>query len=398
MKIGMLVDRYKPYISGVTNCVAINKEYLEKAGHEVYIFTFGDEDYQDEEKNVIRSQGLPLIDTGFTINLNFSKQAQRIMSQLDIAHVHHPFISGSIALRFFPPRNIPVVFTNHTRYDLYAHAYLPILPEVIGETAMRAFLPSFCRSMDLVIAPSRGLADVLKHFGVDAPIQVIPNGVNLEPFRNPVEPHERSELGIDPEAVVLIYVGRLGPEKNLPFLLRSFAGTAHAQENVHLVIVGDGPERDNLEDRASQSGVGERVHFTGFVPYEKVPNYLSMADAFVTASVTEVHPLTVIEAMARGLPVLGIDSPGVADSIEEGVSGFLSSDDLATYTAKMMRMVSDREKRLAMGKNAQQAVTMFDINRTVHLTLEHYDHLVIDRKKQSRGVRARVIRLLDRWS
>jgi 1,2-diacylglycerol 3-alpha-glucosyltransferase len=398
MKIGMLVDRYKPYISGVTNCVSLNKEYLEKAGHEVYVFTFGDEDYNDEEANVIRSPGLPLIDTGFTFNLWFGKRARRLMSQLDIAHVHHPFLSGSLALRFFPPRGIPILFTNHTRYDLYTHAYLPVLPESVGETAMRAFLPAFCRRIDLVIAPSQGLANVLRDFGVDAQIKVIPNGVNLEPFQNPAEPFERESFGIDPEAVILIYVGRLGPEKNLAFLLRSFVGVAKAQENVHLVLVGDGPEHDNLVDRAKQSGVGNRIHFAGFVPYTHIPNYLSMADAFVTASVTEVHPLTVIEAMARGLPVLGIDSPGVGDSIEDGYSGFLSNEDLATFTAKMMRLADDRELRLSMGKNARQAAQIFDINRTVNLTLEQYHLLTNYKQKWPLGLQSRVKRIFDRWN
>ena len=397
MKIGMLVDRYKPYISGVTNCVSLYKEYLEKAGHTVYIFTFGDEDYDDDEENIIRSHGLPLVDTGFSFNLRFGKKARRIMSTLDIAHVHHPFLSGSLALRFFRPRNIPIVFTNHTRYDLYAHAYLPMLPESVGETAMRAFLPSFCRRIDLVIAPSEGLAEVLRRFGVDAKIQVIPNGVNLEPFQHPIEPFDRTLLGIDPEAVILIYVGRLGPEKNLPFLLRSFAGTAKAQPNIHLVIIGDGPERDNLEDRAAQSGIGHQIHFTGLVPYQNVPNYLSMADAFVTASVTEVHPLTVIEALARGLPVLGINSPGISDSITDGVNGFLCEEDLASFTAKMMRLVSDHQLRINMGKNAKKMAGMYDIQRIVNLTLEQYTQLVRQQNNWNRGLRSNIIRILDRW-
>jgi hypothetical protein len=100
----------------------------------VYVFTFGDEGYQDEESNVIRSSGLPLANTGFTINLRFGKEAQDLMRQLDIAHVHHPFISGTLALRFFPKKGIPIVFTNHTRYDLYARAYLPRLAGTIGES------------------------------------------------------------------------------------------------------------------------------------------------------------------------------------------------------------------------------------------------------------------------
>ena len=373
----MLVDRYKPYISGVTNCVALNKLYLEKLGHRVYVFTFGDLGYVDEEPNVIRSQGLPLIDTGFQINFQYSKAARRVLNTLDIAHIHHPFLSGSLALNYLRPRGIPLVFTNHTRYDLYAQAYLPMLPESIGETAMRAFLPRFCRSVDLVIAPSSGLMRVLEHFGVKANIQIIPNGVNLKPFRNPANYLDRSTFGMSEKDVVLIYVGRLGPEKNLPFLLRSFTGIAHAVDNVHLVIAGDGPERDNLEDSAMQSGVGERIHFTGLVPYSEVPRYLSMADAFVTASVTEVHPLTVIEAMARGLPVLGIDSPGVGDTIQDGVSGFLANHEIAIYTAKMMRLVSEPDLRRSMGENARLAANQYNIERTIQMTLDQYNALIV---------------------
>jgi len=317
------------------------------------------------------------------------------MSTLDIAHVHHPFLSGSFALRFFPPRGIPIVFTNHTRYDLYAHAYLPMLPESVGETAMRAYLPSFCRRINLVIAPSQGLANVLLRFGVDAPIEVIPNGVNLEPFKNPAEPYNRAEFGIREDEVILIYIGRLGPEKNLPFLLRSFHGTAHALNNVHLIIVGEGPEHDNLEDRVKQSASADRIHFTGFVPYDVIPNYLSMADAFVTASVTEVHPLTVIEALARGLPVLGIESPGVGDLISHEYNGFLSTHDLAVYTALMMRMVSDAELRSAMGRNAYESAQMYDINRSISLTLGQYNRLINQRKDWQKNFRSRILRFLD---
>ena len=396
MRIGMLVDRYKPYISGVTNCVSLNKQYLEKLGHQVYVFTFGDEDYMDEEINVIRSHGLPIVDTGFSFNLNFSKQARKLMSTLDIVHVHHPFLSGSLALHFFRPRGIPIVFTNHTRYDLYAHAYLPMLPESVGETAIRAFLPYFCRRIDLVIAPTQGMATILQGFGVDVAIQVIPNGVDLKPFKNPAEPFNRSAFGIPPEDVILIYVGRLGPEKNVAFLLRSFIGIAKGQENVHLIIVGEGTERDNLEDRALQSGVGNKIHFTGFIPYSMIPNYLSMADVFVTASVTEVHPLTVIEALARGLPVLGIDSPGIGDLISNGENGLLSSNDIAEFTALLMRLVSDPELRAKMGENASKNAHNYDINRSIALTIDQYNLLVNQYKSWQKNLRARILSVLDR--
>ncbi|HZD56019.1 MAG TPA: glycosyltransferase, partial [Anaerolineales bacterium] len=325
MRIGMMADVYKPYVSGITNHIALTKRFLEAAGHEVFIFTFGEEDhYEDDEPNVIRSPGLPLVDTGYYLNIRYNLPAQKLLRTMQIVHVHHPFLSGRLALRYCEPRNIPVVFTNHTRYDLYAHAYLPALPEGLSETFLRTYLPSFCASCDMVIAPSSGMQDVLRRFGVTTSVEVVPNGVDLAPMRSPVVAVDRVDLGFSAEDVLLVFTGRLGPEKNLPFLLRAFAGTAKAYDHVGLMILGSGPERENLEDRVQHMGITGRVRFTGMIPYENLPGYLAAADAFVTASVTEVHPLSVIEAMATGLPVLGVQSPGVGDIVEDGVSGLLS--------------------------------------------------------------------------
>ena len=114
MKIAMLVDRYKPYVSGITNYISLNKASLEKAGHEVYVFTFGDDDYQDTETRIIRSAGIPLVDTGYYISLAYEREARQLLYSMDIAHAHHPFLSGSLAMRYCRRRGIPIVFTNHT--------------------------------------------------------------------------------------------------------------------------------------------------------------------------------------------------------------------------------------------------------------------------------------------
>ena len=399
MRIGMMADLYKPHISGVTNYIALNKAHLENLGHEVFVFTFGDENIKDNEANIIRSPGLPLLDTGFYINLSYNRHARKLLNSMDIVHVHHQFLSGSLALRYCRQRGIPIVFTNHTRYDLYAKAYLPVLGDLISETTMATYLPVFCRMCDLVIAPSAGLRDVLMRFGIDSPIAVVPNGVDIQPFRQSISPMERSEFGFNPNDILLIYVGRLGPEKNLSFLLRSFAGAAKAYDNIGLLLVGDGPERDNLQDRTQHMGIANRVFFTGLVAYETLPRYLSMADAFVTASVTEVHPLSVIEAMAAGLPVLGIRSPGVADSIEDGVTGLLTEEeDLAMYTAKMVRLVTEHQQRREMGQRARQAAENYAIERTTLVMEERYRMVVEKAQGRRSGWRVRFLRVLDRWS
>jgi 1,2-diacylglycerol 3-alpha-glucosyltransferase len=398
MRIGMMADIYKPHISGVTNYISLNKKYLEQLGHQVYVFTFKDQNYQDEETNIIRSHGIPISDKGFSISVRYSKEARSLLQTMDIVHVHHPFISGSLALSYCRRRGIPVIFTNHTRYDLYAQAYLPAVAEVISETAIEAFLPTFCRYVDLVIAPSEGMKGVLRNFGVEANIVVVPNGVDLKPFQDASEKQDRAAFGIGTQEIILVFVGRLGPEKNLPFLLRSFAGVIQAYDNLHLFLIGEGPEKENLLDRVKYMGIADRVRFTGLVPYEKLPNYLAMADGFVTASITEVHPLSVIEAMAAGLPVVGIQSPGVGDSIVDGETGFLAKDeDLAAFTAKLVRLVTDHDKRIEMGKQARLAAEKYSIDRTVVQILEYYQQVIQTSTGRKRSLTMRFNRMLDRW-
>lgn len=395
MRIGMMADVYKPHISGITNYISLSKQYLEKRGHEVFVFTFSEEEYKDQEPNVIRSPGLPLLDTGFYISLRYSQTARRLLRTMDVVHVHHPFLSGTLALLYCRPQGIPIVFTNHTRYDLYSHAYLPPMADLVGVAAVKAYLPSFCQSCNLVISPSPGMKKVLEEFGVEVPIDVVPNGVDLKPFREISEPIDRCQLGFAKEDVVLVYVGRLGPEKNLPFLLRSFAGMSQAYDNVRLILIGDGPEREILEEIASRSEICENIRFLGAVAYEKIPAYLKMADVFVTASVTEVHPLTVIEAMAAGLPVLGIRSPGVGDIVQDGETGLLAArEDLASYTAKMIRLVRERGLRKKMGEQAAKASLQYSIDRTTDLMEERYVRLVNEAKHRQHGLRAQISRWL----
>lgn len=397
MRIGMMADVYKPHISGITNHISLNKQYLEKIGCQVFVFTFGDEDYIDDETNIIRSPGLPLLDTGYYISLRYSRQAHLLLNTMDVVHVHHPFLSGSLGLRYCRPRGIPIIFTNHTRYDLYAQAYLPNIPDVIGETALEAYLPAFCRACDLVISPSPGMRKVLRNFGVESAVEVIPNGVDLQHFHRSVQPIDRTVLGFSQENVVLVYVGRIGPEKNLPFLLRAFSGLSQAYDHARLLIIGDGPEWDNLHDRVGHMGLENKVVFTGMLDYDLVPGYLAAADAFVTASITEVHPLSVIEAMAAGLPVLGIQSPGVGDTVHDGETGLLAAEeDLASFTAKMVRLVVDGESRRQMGAQARLAAEEYNIEVTTQTLLAWYQKVFQDYIGRKRSVTKRLRRWIDR--
>jgi len=394
MRIGMMVDVYKPHVSGITHYISLNKKFLEQAGHEVFIFTFGDLDYPDDETNVIRSPGLPFVDTGYYLNFRYNRKAKALLLTMDLVHVNHPFLSGRLALRYCRPLHIPIVFTNHTRYDLYAQAYMPLLPEEISDSFLQSYMPPFCAAVDLVIAPSPGMADVLRSLGVTSPIEVIPNGVELVRYQQTCEDC-RGAFGFTSEDILLVYSGRLGPEKNVYFLMRAFAGVAETVSKVHLLVIGGGPEEESLKKLANQLGLMDSIHFLGMIQYELMPQYLAMCDIFVTASVTEVHPLSVIEAMASGLPALGIHSVGVGDTVMDGKTGFLASQNQAAFAAKLTRLCLDRSLRQRMGNAARKTSEKYAIERTIQVMLFHYERLILETRSHRRSLRSRLRTLLE---
>lgn len=398
MRIGMMVDSYKPYISGVTNYVEINKGHLEKAGHEVFVFTFGDLDYKDSEPNIVRSPGLQLADTGFYLSMQYSRAAKKLLQTMDVVHVHHPFLSGRLALRYCRPLQIPIVYTNHTRYDLYAQAYLPMMPDEVSTGLLQAYMPPFCEAVDLVITPSAGMEKVLRQLNVQGRIEIVPNGVDLTDFQN-ATPLSRGEFGYKADDVLIIYSGRIALEKSIPFLLESFSGISKAIPNVYLLLVGGGIQiyEEEIRNLISEMELSNRVHMTGRVPYDKLPAYLAMCNIFATASVTEVHPLSVIEAMGTGLPVMGIESVGVGDTIQDGVTGFLATNDLPAFTAKLTRLCLDPNLRKQMGQTAREVSSIYAIERTTEAMLHHYETLVAEAKPRKSSLRTRLRGFMERF-
>jgi len=398
MKIGMMVDSYKPYVSGITNYVDLNKRYLEMGGHEVYVFTFGDLENNNNEPRVIYSKGVPLADSGFYLSTRYSSAARKLLQSMDIVHVHHPFLSGRLALRYCRPPQIPIVFTNHSRYDLYAQAYLPMMPEDLSLGLLQTYMPSFCEAVDLVIAPSAGMEKVLRQFNVGGPIAVIPNGVELKNFHQ-ANPLSRAELGYKENDILLVYAGRIAPEKNLPFLIKSFAGIAEALPNTYLLLIGSGIQQSEEEIRnlVSDLELTGRIRLTGRVAYEELPAYLAMSDIFVTASITEVHPLSVIEAMGAGLPVMGIHSVGVGDTVLDGVTGLLATHDQPAFTAKLTRLCLDSNLRAQMCKSAREFSSAYAIERTTSLMLDQYEKLKSDYKPRKGNWAVQLKKLLEKF-
>lgn len=317
---------------------------------------------------------------------------------MDVVHVHHPFLSGRLALNYCRRVQIPIVFTNHTRYDLYTQARLPLIPEEVSHSLLQAYMPDFCDAVDLVISPSPGMEKILRQYGVESPIEVVPNGVELDRFHK-AKPLLRADFGFSEDDILLVFSGRIAPEKNLEFLFRSFAGVSQVFPNIYLLIIGGGQKEhvENVKSLAKELGVSDRVRFTGMIPYDDLPSYLAICDAFVTASVSEVHPLSVIEGMATGLPVLGIHSPGVGDSITDGETGLLATNDLSSFTAKLTYLCMDKSLRTKMGRAAREASAQYDIERTTKIMLGHYERLTQSTKPIKRSFDERLMAILEEF-
>ncbi len=373
MRIGMFADMYLPHVSGVTNHISLYKRALEDAGHEVWLFTWGDSDHDDIEPRVVRSPALPYGDTGWNVSLGLSREARGIIRTLDVAHAHHPFAS------FLAARSsgAPTVFTNHTRYDLYSDTYAGWIPSAIRHSAIRTYLTWLGSRASLTISPSAEISHWLAGFGVPAERTVVlPNAIDTAPFLSPQSPVTRESLGIAEDAFLLAYVGRIAHEKNIGLLLESFTRAAAADPRLALALIGDGPANDLARTIVSDAGLDDRVRFLGMMPYSEVPGVLAAADAFVTASVSEIYPLVVVEACAAGLPVVGVRSPGVGEIVTDRVSGLLCSEDAAELSDALCALACDDSLHAQLREGALDVAAAHDITESAARLAALYESVV----------------------
>ncbi|MGH2536144.1 MAG: glycosyltransferase [Candidatus Promineifilaceae bacterium] len=368
MQIGHLTACYRPVLNGVTRMVALYRRELERLGHQVTIFTLANRKDVGAQKGVVRSAGLPLGSSGYHVAARLPAAVQAQIAQMDILHCHHPLMALEFGRRY---GRAPIIFTNHTRYDHYLAHYLG-LPAGLAARIMRAIWPRLLTKADVVIAPSQSLAELLIGLGVRPPA-VIENGINLRLFHEQIVPASRARLGLEPADVLAVYVGRLSGEKGIAPLVSEIARARRQEPRLALLLVGGGPQAGRVQALAGRLGLRGRVHLAGPVAPAAVPAYLAAADLFVTASTSETHPLSVIEALAAGLPVVGYRAAGLADLVDSGRTGLLCPTERGALAASLLALVGSPALRRELGVAAREAGRRFDIRRTVARTLEAYE-------------------------
>ena len=372
LKIAIFTDSYFPYLSGVVRSIEILKKELEKEGHDVFIFA---PDYPTavKKEKVFRFLSFPApTQPGFYLPIPFSRRLPTLLKNLkiDLIHVHTPFLMGSLGLLTAKRFNLPLIFTYHTLYDNYCH-YLPFGRKIVTPL-IKIWNKHFCNKCEMVIAPSFFVKKILEKDGITSPIKVIPTGLPEIYFENKGDPQWlRNKFNFSKEEQILLSVGRLGKEKNIPFLLEAMELITRKKTNVRLVIVGTGPEEHNLKSLCRQKKIEQYVFFTGKIDDQDLLRCYYSADIFVFASLTETQGLVIAEAKATGLPILSLFSPPIAENIFNGEDGFLVHN-LAEFVNKTLLLLENDVLRKTMGQKGKIDALRFSSHLLAHKMLAEY--------------------------
>jgi len=386
LKIGIFTDSYKPYTSGVVSSISTFKEELTRLGHEIHIFAPSYPHYSEVEDNVYRYYSIPSpTNPDFTLAIPVHPGMNMLVKslQLDLIHVHSPFTMGRVGLHYARKYNLPLLFTYHTRYDQYVH-YVPLAHDLAKEVTIK-YSSHFCNNCDHLIAPSSEIKAIIKSFKVKTPISVIPSGVPLEKYQGGDAGWLRRHYPIPQENRILLFVGRLTQEKNIPFLIQSFKEVKAHIPKTTLVIIAQGPMEEELKELVTSLdlSLNQDVIFTGALPFESLVNAYYSADLFVFSSLTETQGLVLIEAMAAGLPVAAVRASGVQEMVEHGVDGLLTANDTTALATAVCRILNDKRLYRSLQVNARKKAEKLSCHNMALKLEKVYQDLVTSRSYHS---------------
>jgi 1,2-diacylglycerol 3-alpha-glucosyltransferase len=385
MHIAYFTNFYHPVVNGVVRSVSAFRQSLTALGHNVFIFAQQASDYEDAEPFIFRYPAIQLpIQAKIPAAIPLSPFVDRLLPSLkpNVIHTHHPFLLGQTAAAKAEELDLPLIFTFHTRYRQYVH-YFPLPQEAVQEflrDAVDVWLGEYMQKCQHIIVPSESMKTSLKEqYGIEENITTIPTGVDLQPYQIADGAAIRAARGWQNDQV-LISVGRLAPEKNWKTLIQAVAQTLPSHPSLRLVILGDGPSRDELKAFASELGIAPRVEMPGQIPFDDIPCYLKAADLFGFASTTETQGLVTIEALAAGLPIIAVDATGTRDVIRHGQDGLLTENDPAALAQALGRILENKTLFQFFKNATQQRARDFDLMAQANRLLAVYQQAIEDKQ------------------
>jgi 1,2-diacylglycerol 3-alpha-glucosyltransferase len=352
MKIAIFVETYVPLINGVVTHVKVLKEGLEALGHEVLVvfadITAKHHYIQDHVLHCPAKELKHIYHFGLASPLSRTRMRMLRAFNPDVIHIHTEWGIGRSGLHIAKRLQVPVVYTLHTMYDDYVYYVAAPWWEDLAKRLMHGYLKPFIQSASEITGPSVKCQYYLDQAQSDLKVHVIANSVEVERFnREQFTAADRAALrrryGIPEGATVACFVGRLAREKSVDVLLQYWAHTLCQDDGLHLMIIGGGPDLDALRRQADGLGLSTMVTFTDMVPHEAVPLHLASSDLYLTTSLSEAYSMSMLEAMAAGLPVLQRLDELNQEQIVDGVNGykFRTEEEMAGYLRQFRRLTPE---------------------------------------------------------
>ena len=370
MRIGIFTETYEPYISGLVTSEIMLKNALEKQGHEVYVVTANLESFKyeyDEKKRVLKIPGIPtgIYDSRLS-SIYPVRAVNKIKSwKLDVIHSQTEFAIGTFARIFAKQYNIPLVHTYHTMYEDYIY----YITKGYFEKSSKKLLAYFTRFYEV----ERFFKENIKK---DDCIEL------------------KKTLKIDKKDFVLLFVGRLAEEKNVEFLIKCQQKINQKHKNIKLLIVGDGPGKEEYEGYTKKLGLNKNIIFTGKTAWGEIPYYYHIANAFVTASKTETQGLTIIEAMASNVVPVCMRDEAFQSMVTEELNGlFFETEE--EYINSILKLFKNREELEKLSKQARIQAETYSSKYYGEKVLEVYNRAIKEKQKENKyGIISKIVKII----
>lgn len=382
MIIGEFCDVYPPQLDGVGMVAKNYVEQLNNKDNECYYIApktkkHSADEVLEDTLNVINHMSLPMPHEAYRLglpglDLSYLREVKGI--DFDIVHAHSPFSSGLEAARIARQRNIPLVATFHSKYydDFYSKTHSKFCAR-LGTN----YVVSFFNHCDEVWTVNESTAEVLKGYGYNGEIIIMPNGTDLwyptEADKQLVQ--EEYSLG---DGDVFLFVGQHNFKKNTRHIIEALEIYAKDHDNFKMVFVGQGPDAEKMKELVCEKGLEQKTVFAGHISdRKKLMGFYARADMFIFPSLYDSAPLVLREAAAAGTPTVMVHNSCAAQNIIDGENGFLCEDTPESIALTIERALPSAKQ---VGINARNTIPV-PWSDIVDMALERYNMLIEKKNK-----------------
>ncbi len=384
MNIAIFTDTFFPQINGIVTATINLSKGLSDRGHRVFIICPKFKNYEEKFKyknvNIIRISSVPAyFYEDFRFASVISPQLIRGMKKekIDIIHFQTPMTLGFQAILISKILRVPLVGTFHTFFSDPQYLKHMNLDYRFVENISWGFAKAYYNRCDLITAPSNETKKELIKNGFNEEIKVISNGIDFDQFDNSNKVKIKNKY--NPDGDILLFVGRVANEKNLFYLLECFKIVVDNKPKTKLLIVGDGPQRNEVKDKIEELNLSKNVIMTGMIPHEEFvrSSIFGASKLFITASKTENQPMTMLEAQANGLVCIGLNERGIKNLIKNNHNGYLVKlGDKKTFSKKILDLLKDNKLYTKLKKNTNEEIKKHSLDEITKIWEKEYTALI----------------------